>query len=443
MNNINKRAVENFIVAKASTSLKTSGTINNASTGNVNLVDGQIGFATTTPYGTTAKHTFLPTSMTIDTAPFIALYQGNENSADIAGGVAAAKHPLAARPYEVSGEINGKTNVLVTRQNFRDPQYSLWSIGDVAANTATQINTEDLTEYAVTVAYRGRRHDEQYGYQQSAVTTFSVTTPDFTNTAAITQPVDWIVENLGYQINRVSKLLNIPGRFSAKDPIIALAVGEASGTEIAAITVGDSVTVMSTAAGNHNITITQAMLDTLTAASAASGFTHIHDIDLTTAGTTTGGTSLGLWIIGLDDNTAFVDYIPQKKTRIKVGLTRGFVNEPTTIRFSEDSKADEGEGLGATLNLWYKATQGQRKYNLRHTMDPVIEYPSPISDATEYVTFVIHHGKTEQVDTASVVQSSYREIVLIPSTETTLLSNFTTAMNTWLASGDNQAIVTL
>ena len=434
-----KRPVESFIVAKASTTYKVTGALNNNSTGNATVADGQIGMASVNALGSAAAYTFLATNTTIDVAPVVAFFQGNANSASV--NTASVPYPLAVRAYEKSSDINGRTQVVDTYQAFREGQNALHSIGDLVAGT-NPINAISNTEYGVTVAFYGRRHDERFGYQQRNTSYYSITTPDFedaSGTAIVAKPIDYIVNHLGFVINRNSFAMNIAGRFAAKDPIVAIAVGESGGTAISGLTVGGTIAVMTTTLGTRSITITQPILDAINAAATALAFTHIHTIDLTTAGLNDATVSTGLWLLALDEPLAFEDYVPQRKVRLEVGLTQGFTS---TVKSNVLSKPDEGQGHFRPLELMYKATQGQRKYNLRHTETPIIEYPSPFVANATYSTFIIHHGFNTNVDTFNVVHSPLKEIICIPSGESTMITALTTGLNSWLASGDNQAIIT-
>lgn len=435
-----KRPVESFVVAKASTTFKASGALNDNTTGNVNLVDGQIGLASTRALGSAAAYTFLASNTTIDVAPVVAFFQGNANSASV--NTAQVAYPLAVRAYEKSSDIDGRSGtILATYQAYRDGQNNIVSIGDLAAG-ANPINALSQTEYLVSVAFASRRHTERFGYQQKNISTYSIITPDFEDAGGnplIDEPIDYIVHNLGFVINRNSFAINIQGRFAAKDPIVALAVGESGGTAIAGLSVGSTIPVMTTSLGTRSITVTKPILDALTAASAALAFTHIHTIDLTTAGTTDATVSSGLWLLAMDERLAYVDYIPQRRVNLEVGLTSGFAS---TVKLSTLSKPDEGQGDARTLELLYKATQGQRKYNLRHTEDPIIEYPSPFVANATYSVFTIHHGFNTNVDTFNVVHSPLKEIICIPSGESTMITACTNTLNSWLASGDNQNVIT-
>ena len=439
MNANKKHALENFIVAKAVTTMPTSGTLSNTSTGAFNLSDGQLGLASASIYGSVAMNTFLGATPSIDNAPVMAIYQGTSASANPNGAVAT--YPLSVRSHEKTANIDGRAGVTVTKQVYREAKHNLWVVGGIPAGV-TDINIADETEYRMRIAYRGYRIEEFFSSEESAGTRVSITTPDFTNTPAITSPLDWIVTYLGWNINRNSQVLNIPTRFAANDPIVAIAVTATAlgGTAIAGLTVGTFLPIVNTQFGLRGITLTQAMLDSIQTAATATSFTHVVTIDLANAGTATGGTAEGLFLMALNATTAFVDYIPQISTRMQVALVAGF---GTGVLNSEAIKADPGQGDARVLDLMYRETEGQRKYNLRHEEFPVIEYPSPIDLTAKYVVYNIMHGKVSATDIIHSTFQPFRELILIPNTNTTLITNFEAALNPWLASGDNQTIVTV
>jgi hypothetical protein len=152
-------------------------------------------------------------------------------------------------------------------------------------------------------------------------------------------------------------------------------------------------------------------------------------------------------LIGLDDKLAFVDWIPQIKNRLEVGLTAGF--NFNTVLSAEYVKADPGQGDSRTLDLWYKATHGQRKYALRHTEDPVTDFPSPIEPGVAYTVYNIHHGSNTKPDIANTIYTPYLEVVCIPALNVAgddvnaTLATFEARLNSWLTSGNNGVIVTL
>lgn len=465
MINTRKRATETFIVARqGQDTMPTSGHINSATFPNGTLAYGRLGVASDSIYGTVAHNNFTDATPTIAEAPVIAIYQGGEFSASMA--TATATYPLWVRPYERTNPINGKGTVRVTKQAYREPVHSIYLVGDTVGN-AGAINVLDETTYSLSIALRGRRVQESHSIQEAATLHASVTTPNFTDLGYTTaESVDWITTYLAWNINRNSQLINLNTRFPANWPVLALlintegatgtAIGEnAGGSASTALAAGDVVPVLNTTDGLRNVTLTAALAESIKAAAiAAAGVTianltwTIEVIDLAEAGETTLSKGEALMIIGLDERTAYVDYIPEVKTRVQVGLTAGF--DFNTVQNTEFTFADEGQGQYRPLDLLYKATHGQRKYALRHTEDPVVNFPSPIVDGIGgYVVYNILHQNQEEVDTFNTIVSPYREIICIPryttgTTTNNLIATFDGVLNNWLASTPtNGAIVSL
>ena len=435
-----KRAVESFIVASTSTGAlyNTGGTAGNAlntSTGNIVLADGQIGFFSTDALSNPLTAMSVNPSGTIRT---FALYQGTAASANVAA--ATATYPLSVRPFEKSEDFDRNNAIIVTKQAYRAPSFSSWTIG----NAALPIAVQDLTEYQILVNFRGQSAEEMYGAEQAAATRISFTTPDYTSLGTVSK-LDHLVENLVYKINLNSSAMNLTPRQGRKSPVIALAIDTsgASGLVINTITAGTFVPVVNTAAGVRGFTATAEQATALLAAVTAAGHAgaSVVVVDLLTAGTVAKAESI--LIIALDRTIAFKDYIPQVKIRLSVGLIGGFTTGTTLPYSAQTTYADEGQGVGRVLDLQYKATQGQRKYTLQHTMDPIINYPSPVDAAAKYVTYTFNHAHSQQIDLGNISVSPKKTIVLFPSTNTTAIGLFDTMVGNILANTGNDPIFNL
>lgn len=453
----NKRAVETFLVAATSGTVPNLGTaLVNSSTGAINLTNGQIGIFAAYPMdggsvlnmNTAINHS--TTYSTISNAPWIQIFQGTADSANPGG--SSYKYPLFPRPYEASQVIKGTNNIVVTKQVPVDPSFSTWVIGSAQA-AQTGVTALDNTEYTISVAYRGRMMDELYSPEATNHTNFSYTTPNYT-ALSTAEPVDHLLQNLAWQINRNSKAVAVNRtKYRGSEPVVALLVDSNSpsaGTAIGGVSpiaAGDVIPVVSTNFGTRSITLTAAQATSIkNAMIAATGEAiadvdaNIIEIDLATAGTTTGGVGDTLILLALDRDQAFEDRIPQLKTRLDVALTSGF---GTDVYNEEEVQSSEGQGQGRVLDLWYKATHGQRKYNLDHTMDPVVEFPSPIDVDDAYNVYTIRHEDVNAVDTFNTVVSPMREILCIPDANTTLVTAIDNILGAWVASANGTGIVTL
>lgn len=456
MNQNVKRATETFIVAKQGAStIPVTGTLSNSSTGNVNLTEGQLGFISQSSFGTIAPLSFMDATPTITESPKIAIYQGTSASGNV--GTAPATYPLWVRPFEKSNDLDGvNSKIFVTKQAFRLAANNIWTLGVISSATVGNINVLDETEYRLYIAYNSRNLDEMAnGTRQNANLKVSITTPNFTDLATTYPvPIDWIVTKTGYEINKNSSTFQLSNKFRGSDPVIAIAVGlalsgpggAAAGTAISGIAAGDSFAVFTYNGIDRTIVIDAEMLASITAAGVASGFTHLFKIVLSEAGTTTGGTATGLFLIGTDRTLAYEDRIPEKKTRLRPGMNSGFNFSTVTLR--EDVRADEGQGYSRPLEILYQRTAGQRKFSQLHTEDPYINFPSPVVDGVSYHVYNINHGRSEQISVGGVSFSPYREIILIPRYSTGTTTNpaialFDTALNSWLTSSGNAVITSI
>lgn len=465
----NKRANETFIVAKTGTTFyNTTGSgagnhINNSSTGAVRLADGQIGFFDATGKGSVGINVAIDGTPTFAESPVIYIAQGTPYSASPS--TPANTYPLWNMPYIKSANIDGSNTVFATKQAYATDTHSVWIVG--STNSAAAISALDNTEYQLRIGFRGRREDEYYANEGTNHIAATYVTPNYT-TLATQDPVDHLIQNLVWQINRNSKAIAFDRtRFRGNAPVVALAIniaGNSNGTPIGgngdgasgttALAAGQVVPVINTNIGVRSITLTEGMATSIknAATAAATEFAgstvtigaltwNILTVDTTTAGLTAGGVADLIMLVALDGDLAYKDKVPQVKTRLQVGLTTGF--DYTLVNNKQYSYAFEGHGKGRQLDLLYKATMGQRLYNLAHVEDPIIEFASPIITTTNYTVYNIQSVDYEQADTINAIDMPRRTIVCIPSGDSTLITQFETVLNAWLGSNIHPSIDTL
>lgn len=445
MRHNNKRSVESFVVANvAQTTLPADNTaLTDFSDGSVNLNENQLGVFQAAPYSP-GFLTAITTTDTVFTAPAIQFYQGTAASAN--PGNATATYPLVVRPYIASDVVEGNNLVSITKQVAVDPTPSIWVIGQPDTD-AGEIVAQDNTEYTLGIAYRGAIMDEMYSPEATNKYSPSFPTPDYT-ALATAEPRDHLIQNLLYELNRNSRALafNRP-RFRGDEFVYGLAISSAGGAGVVIDTIvgGTTIQVVNTNVGVRSVTVNAAQAAAINAAATAAGFNAavatVLTIDLATAGTITGGVADGIMLVSLDRPLAFVDFVPQTKIRLDVGLASGFNNVATYHQ--EVVQATEGQGQPRQLDLWWKATQGQRLHELRHYEDPVINYPSPIDMALTYTQYNVRHNTLNNVDTFNTVVSPKLEVILVPSANTTLQTNLEAVLNPWAQSANNPGVVTI
>lgn len=448
----NKRPMESFLVALAAqTSMPTSGTISDSSTMDVNLVNGQLGIVSAGINGSVAMNTFLGASPTIAQAPEIRILQGTAYSTLTSG--FTATHPLTVRPYEQSALIDGRgQGVTVTKQLYVSPEHDVWAVGNTVGE-ADAINILDETEYEISIGFRGRRIQEIFSREEAAYLRSKVVTPNFTDLGYTdAEATSWILNKLGYEINLNSSAFVLNQRRPNKAPVVALLI-DTTGTNGVAIggvdpiAAGDIIPVVTATTGTRSITLTTATATSIKDAAVTLSGDAIADVTWTIVPvdlTQITGTSVAdmMFLVALDETLVFVDDIPQVKVYLDVNLPLGF--DSALVQRTRANQGTEGEGTARQMELFYQATQGQRKYNLQHEMYPIPQHASPILSTETYNIYSILHSNYHQVDVINRVDSPFRDIVLIPSSNTTLVTAFDTAINAWLASTANQpSIITL
>lgn len=457
MINSNKRRLESFVVAKVGqTTIPTSGTYYNSATGAVSLNNGQIGMISDSVWGTVAPNVFVDATPTVAEAPVIRILNGTATSANPA---APVTYPLANRPFRSTSPIDFRGNVTVTKQAYREPEHCVWVIGNTIAS-AGAVNVSDETLYQISIGFRGRRITEAFSLEQSAYLRPSYTSKNYTALGlSDALAVDDILTNLAWEINRNSQQFAINSRFPSNSPVIAFLIDTTgtTGTAIGGVdplAAGDVINVVTTSSGTKTLILTEAMATSIKDAAIAATGDVIADVtwkimvtDLASAGSATGGTADMLMIMALDQPTVFRDFVEPVKVYLEVAIPQGF--DFNTVRYTEANKGDEGQGLFNQLNNYWIKTQGQREYNLRHTEDPIISYPTPFVDGEKYTIYSFSHGKYNQVDTSNNIYSGFLDIVAIPAyssgtTANGLIATFDLAINSILGSTThNDVIVTL
>lgn len=452
--NSNKRAVETFLVAKSTDLYNVTAGANNNITdltgaidpkGTTVLADGELGIFA-------AGDGLLGINLSTDTTPTIA----ETGSIYIAAGLpkdsitnlgANAPYPLWRRPFERSGNINGRNGVIGTYQAYKAPQYSTWTVG-APLGGAGEVNILDEQEYSIQIAEFGYSNDIFYSSSATNVIAGSYVTPNYT-ALATTNPVDHLLQNIAYDFNRNSRHLGIYNNnvFHGNSNIIAFGIGKAAaaGSQITALTVGNVYTVVANVNLGGTIVMTAAIRAALTAGAStytggAAGTTELIPIDLSTAGTAALNAGIeAIVFVSLDRNPAYIDRIPFLKSTIRAGLTRGF--DYATVRSAKSQDVHEGTGTSRLMMDQYRKTHNQRLYNLNHVEYPIIEFPTPFTDGETYNQFILHHEEVNQIDTTNISGNPLKTIIAVPVSNATLTASLTTALNAYLVSANSPTLI--
>lgn len=417
--------------------------LNSPNNGAVNLQVNQLGVFAHQGLGSRGNNVTLSTSDTIAHAPIIYIAQGTADSANPANSVNL--YPLFSRPFERTGDIDGRNgNILVTKRAYQAGQHSIWVIGKPTGHV-NAISAEDLTEYGLTITFQGRREEELYTNHALAKFSTGFITPNYT-ALGTAKPVDHLIQNLTWQINRNSEALGVSRpNYRGNAPVIAFAIDSSAsaGTVISGLTAGTFLPVITTSAGVRGITLTSEMAANIQTAASAAGFATsdtILNINLATAGTTTGGVADGIMLMALDAPLAYRDELTSRKTTLNVGLSTGF--DFSTVYHAQVVYAKEANGSGRVLDLQYQASHGQRKYNLDHKKDPIVEFPSPVSVTTNYDVYQILSVRNMNSGVANLIDAPLLSTILFPAGAAAETS-FETLMNAWLTSTGSGVIKTL
>lgn len=433
----NKRSVETFLVTTGDAALyNTAGGgdhINNTTTGAVRLADGQVGIFSASDYGTVAMNVATDATPTAAEAPMIYIAQGTADSANPAAAAQNATYPLVPRVMERSGDISSESRILATKQDYAAPTDSIWVVGDTGALATGGIVAEDNTEYILSIAYRGYVVDEDYNPTATKVFRPSYTTPNYT-TAGTVNPLDHLIQNLMWNVNRNSRILSF--NFEGNEPVIGIALDltGTAGTAVSGLSAGYQP-IINTTAGTRGLTLTAADITMLQAALPTGS--SIVTIDTTTAGTAATGAD-AFALMSLQRPLVFNDRIKWRKVRIELGLTSGF--DWQQVYYDETGIAFEGEGVGRHLHLDYIKTHGQRKYNNLHRQVPITNYPSPIDQDVNYNRYTIEYANFQQVDTFNYVSSPQKLIIAMPAADTTTETQFDAAIDSWLTSAGSDLL---
>lgn len=433
----NKVRVEKILVAKGNVGLPAGGTaLINTTTGAVALADGQLAVVDLSGNGSNAKYTSLSAGDTVVDSPVIALYQG---TADSANPSLITSIPLPNRPFEKSQDIEGRKVTFYRGKAYEAPMVSASLIGGPGSQAVTPL---DLTVFALTIAYHGRRTDIINGRNEPASFP-EFTTPDYTSLGLnTTDSRDHLLSNLAAQINRESRLYpNNPGGNQS----IALAINStAAGTSPSAITIsglnsagGDTLVLYSGAFGSVTLLTTAALAISLKAMLAVNGGPLANTAVIETSVLSVAGTGTSnidrLIIAALDDATAFYDRISAVKTRLNIGLRLGF--DPTLVFNQQLSEPFEGIGLARQYQLLYDETDGLRKFDsVQPPSGGVIAYPSPIVANAIYDVYVLQYYSTDATTGGESSDSPFVLYILVPDGDTATKASLEAVLNPYLFS---------
>ena len=414
----NKLHTETIFVPTSNQAVQATGNIGSGATTAMNIASGQLGV------------------ISVDHDSATRAYGDFLQAGDVAGDVAAVKivmgNSVSANTQNVNPFLPQKSrpfleSPIIHKDNVRSFSARLSALATYDAKVFTGFTTpEDLTLYKMYAEMRSRRNDRDYGQNVDTVPV-TYTTPDYTNTASITQPIAHILQNVAHKFNLNSKAVSTSPNWQNKGqkPAVALAIDVSGGSGVALGTIdcGTSISVMTTTVNGVTSTSTmvadQTLVETvrqLIANSSLTAASTIEVINISTAGTAGTPAVDAMVVLGLDNELAHAyDDIYSTKVRVDVELGEGFLLQDITE--VKGSDAFDGYGKGRQWRIQYDTRAfGQKSlYDLTGHKDTTLDISLENLDETkEYTAYVIDVYDTEETLTTQGL-SQKRIVILLES----------------------------
>lgn len=416
----NKLAMEQILVAYcpgATDQTLAQGALVDAST-SLGLGDGNIGILSWDHKGSPSLGNFLATGDDSSDVRAIKILQGTPASSNI---TTADPWEAGHKGYVESGIIRKDKIRSVYAQTCRAAVY-----GAVGATQFDSTVPKDTTEYKMYVTLDSVRNDQFWGPNDETLNVH-YTTPDYT-ALSTTSPMDHLLQNVLFEMNKYSRLINLSNYSYAKGNRNVLALGinlaGGSGTAIGTIDCGDSVNVMTDGSTTSAVVFDEAMVmsvaeivarmaadSNIVAANKIDGSSTIEVIDLSTAGD---AAKIDAFIIlGLPEQKSVAfDNVAQIMVQPSLELGGGFQVSP--IHATAEASADEGAGYGwqwliQNDNRWQLAINNMQNHPHGDYYNEGEKYINP---DYRYTSYIIEYYDTESTLTTEEV-SPKRLILLL------------------------------
>lgn len=444
-------ANETFVVAASGSTIATGDL---AQAGNaLPITTRQLGIVSVDSSGLRAPGTMLTAGDTASQVKAVEIIQGTPNSTNLS---AVNAFGIGHKAIVRSGVIRKDKIRSIATYKYEFPQFSMWYLRSVSGITTNQ-------RYYVNITMEGERIDTTHGMNREVIREV-VKTP----TSAPTDAADFVLQNLGLSINKLSKFVNPNTGFAGTKPILALGV-KANGTndadDINDITVGGGITAASlasnafaryTVAGTtHTCTYTPDAvfvnsLNKAIGSVAAFGTAKFVELGSVTPGSA--ATIDGLLIVAFrEDTIAAYDDVKEQSIRLDVNFGCEFGVTQPTYTLSHVCKPFEGTNGGRQLDLKYKDRAAQQIFNLQNWPVNGKPYPVPesyIDPATNYQVTVIEYWDSDNKlvsDSDSVgfvyicvpVTTSNAAAGTGPTVTTATVTNLEETIGAWLRSNAN------
>lgn len=376
--------------------------------GEVMLETGQLGI-----YGASSMAAIDATS-TVATDSSIVIAVKRDESADSVS--------LPAKPFEISSPISAQNGIVFTGTAYTSPLNNVIAVG--AGGGTGVITALDKTVYRITVAYNGRRTDMLNG-RNTPASYMEFTTPDYTTLALnAVNARDHLLQGIAF-----SGLVDSVAYKATGNEAVPIAIDTAgtvgTGVLISSLTAGQTITLGKNSAGElFNLKLSESVVASLKATLASAtpagpipATAEIILVDKTLMGTGASNVDMIL-IVATDQAKAAYDKITETKTRIKVGLSKGFLGTNSNL---ELIKPLEGEGLGRNWRIYYESTAGLRRFDsseLSGLDGGSIHYATPVSASGKYSVYTIMHADVAAASNGVIAESPLVSILLVETADT-------------------------
>lgn len=395
-----------YLVSGSNTALVASGALVGAGT-SLNIGDGQLGVLSADPAGTIAPDNFITAGTTAANVKAIKVAQGNAQSVDLRKVNAMVPD---RRPLEVSNAIWSDKVLSVTCRKPELPRYQLTHIKGVSGLTEGK-------RYQLNLFLESERGDQAFGLNREQISS-TVTLP--TGTA---QDADYVLQKMGIDINRQSRVVGQSALTAGNKPIMVLGLlsGQDPGTKkvLSEYAAGDTVPVVTLGGTAHTWTADMTFINSLNkaiAADATFGNNEIVSLGATAPGTT--AAIDGLLIVVLHEETAYAyDDVKELAVRAQVGFGVPIGETKPNFTQVQATSAFEGAGRGRQLALAFDERARQQLFNLqRHPVDGeyFVQAGNPIDQSSYYITTTIEY-MDEELTINSEPRSYKRAIIALKS----------------------------
>ena len=404
---------EIFIVPSGNQALASGALL---TTGGINLLNGQAGFLSADPNGSTLPNNFVNALVTANAVNAFKVVQGTPNSTQLSQ---VSRFGINDKAYVETATIQANKIVSV---NATKPELGTYSMEHLTGFTAPVANTD----YRLDVTLRSHQRDMYVGTRKLDQV---VSAHNYATLPA--QPIDGILKNLAVKANRRSIWTSGSQEFI----IFGVATDGTPGQVIGTINAGTVIPFQTDNGTTYNYVADITFVASLQAAIAVTpglATASIVNMNLATAGAAADVDAL--LVVGLEEarSVAFDNFYNRK---VRVTTSTNLTRSTQTVL----AGAKETVNRGTVLYEKWKSRHGLGIYDLDYIGHPfnlqVEDFPSYLTalDATLYTTCVIEFERTERTLTLDE-NTPHRIVFVLPAS----ISNPTANANTpfTIATGD-------